>query len=66
MNLEWTTKPTLTLMDAAELLGIGRSTAYTAVREGTFPTRIITIGGRYIIPTTEMMALLGIETKETK
>lgn len=55
------TTPTVTLTYAAQLLGIGRSTAYTAARNGEFPTQIIKIGGRYIVPTKPLLDLLGLD-----
>lgn len=55
------TPTSLTLAEAASILGIGRSTAYAAARNGTFPTKVIQIGGRYIVPTKPLLDLLGIE-----
>ena len=49
-----------TLSFAARALGIGESSAYTAVRNGNFPCRVIKIiGGRYSVPTAELRAVLG-------
>lgn len=53
--------PTVTLIQAAKLLGIGRSTAYAAVRSNEFPTPVIKIGGRYVIPTKPLLDLLNLE-----
>lgn len=53
--------PTLPLPEAAALLGIGKSTAYAAVRKGSFPVRVIQIGGRYVVPTAPLLELLGID-----
>jgi excisionase family DNA binding protein len=39
---------TLTVTEAAELLGIGRSAAYEAARRGEIPT--IRVGRRILIP----------------
>jgi len=55
------TPTSLTLAEAASILGIGRSTAYAAARNNTFPTKVIQIGGRYIVPTKPLLDLLGIE-----
>lgn len=46
--------------EAADLLGIGRNSAYDAVREGRFPVRVIRVGARYLIPRVELEELLGI------
>lgn len=51
---------TCTLNFAARAVGIGQSSAYTAVRNGNFPCRVIRIGGRYTVPTAELKSLLGL------
>lgn len=53
--------PTIPLPEAAELLGIGKSTAYAAVRKGNFPVRVIQIGSRYVVPTKPLLELLDLE-----
>jgi excisionase family DNA binding protein len=50
------TKLTLTVMEAAELLGIGRSTAYEAVASGKIPT--LTIGHRKLVPRVALMRMI--------
>ena len=52
----------LTVVQAARLLGIGRSSAYQAVKSGTWPTRVLRIGRTIRIPSAEVLALLGIGT----
>jgi hypothetical protein len=42
------------------MLGIGRSLAYEAVRNGTFPVPVIKVGARYVIPRAPLEALLGL------
>jgi excisionase family DNA binding protein len=54
--------PALTVVQAAALLGIGRSNAYHAVRTQTWPTRVVRVGRCIRIPTAEVLRLLGIET----
>ncbi|GAA2213282.1 hypothetical protein GCM10009850_087440 [Nonomuraea monospora] len=49
----------LGLMQAARLLGIGRTTAYRLAKTGTFPCTVIRIGGRYVVPQRGLRALLG-------
>lgn len=51
--------PTLDLVDAARLLGIGRTLAYEMVREGTWPTPIIRAGRKIRIPSAPLRTLLG-------
>lgn len=53
--------PTVSLAEAAEILGISRSTAYAAVHSNEFPVQVIKIGGRYVVPTRPLLDLLGIE-----
>lgn len=53
--------PTVTIRRAAELLGISASGAYAAVRNNAFPTEIIQIGGRYVVPTAPLLELLGLD-----
>jgi predicted DNA-binding transcriptional regulator AlpA len=52
--------PTLDLVDAARLLGIGRTLAYEMVREGTWPTPIIRAGRKIRVPSAPLLALLGL------
>jgi excisionase family DNA binding protein len=49
--------PTVTVDEAAAILGISRGLAYQGVREGTLPS--ITIGRRIIVPTLALAALLA-------
>lgn len=53
-------KATYTLREAADLMGIGHSTAYAAARADAFPTKVIKIGGRYVVPTKPLLDLLGM------
>ncbi len=48
---------TMTIAEAAELLGISRSAAYRAVARGEIPT--IRIGRRFLVPTAKLYRLLG-------
>jgi excisionase family DNA binding protein len=54
--------PVLTVEEAAELLGLSRSTAYDAVRTGDLPS--IRIGRRILIPRARLEALLAGGEKE--
>lgn len=54
-------KPTIGLLEAAEILSIGRSTAYQSVRENTFPVPVIRIGTRIVVPTKPLLDLLGLD-----
>ena len=49
---------TVTVEEAAELLGIGRSTAYLAVKSGDLPT--IRLGRRLLVPRVQIDRMLGL------
>lgn len=51
-------KSLLSVDEAATLLGITRSTAYKAISDGTFPVRVIRLGGRLRIPRESVRRLL--------
>lgn len=59
------TRYTITLREAADVIGIGHSTAYAAVRTNEFPVPVIKIGGRYVVPTKPLLDLLGIQELPT-
>jgi excisionase family DNA binding protein len=48
---------TLTIEEAAGLLGVGRATAYEAARRGQLPT--LRIGRRLLVPRARLEELLG-------
>lgn len=47
---------------AGRMLRIGRTRAYAMARAGTFPARVIPVGAGYVVPTAEVLRLLGIDT----
>jgi excisionase family DNA binding protein len=54
--------PTLSIDEAAELCGIGRNAAYSAVHRGELPS--LRFGRRYRVPTAPLLEMLGIEDQE--
>lgn len=54
-------RPTLTVREAAPLLDIGEKLAYELVRTGRFPCRVLRVGTLIKIPTTDLLALLGLD-----
>ncbi len=52
-------RPTLSIEEAAELLGIGRSAAYECARRSQLPT--LRLGRRLRVPTAELRRLVGID-----
>jgi hypothetical protein len=46
---------------AAGVIGIPRSTAYAAIRAGSFPAPVIQISARkWVVPTAHLVELLGL------
>jgi len=58
-DADWgnTAARTVTVEQAARVLGIGRGLAYQAVKRGDIPS--IRIGGRILIPRARILELLG-------
>ncbi|MCX7542163.1 helix-turn-helix domain-containing protein [Corynebacterium sp. P5848] len=54
-------RPAISLPEAADILTIGRSTAYALAQKNQFPTPVIKIGGRYVVPTAPLRQLLGVD-----
>jgi len=46
---------------AAAILGIGRTKAYELAKHGEFPTRLLRIGRRYLVPVPAILTRLGVE-----
>lgn len=59
-----TSRPTLTIEEAGEVLGIGRSLAYEASRTGELPT--FRIGGRILVPTAKLLDRYGLAVTPTQ
>ncbi len=55
-------KLTLTVEEAAELLGIGRSLAYEMVRTGKIPA--LRLGGKWLISRSRLKAMVDGPTPE--
>jgi hypothetical protein len=53
---------TCSVADASIVLGIGRSTAYAAARDGSLPT--LTISHRRLVSTAKLRSMLGLEDEE--
>ena len=52
-------RSTCSVEEAAVLLGVGRSTAYAAARDGSLPT--LKISHRLLVPTARLLAMIGAE-----
>ena len=55
---------TCSIEEAAMLLGIGRSTAYAAARDGSLPT--VRLSHRLLVPTAKLREMLGLEADQAK
>lgn len=49
---------TISVEQAAQLLGLGRTAAYEAARRGDFPTR--RLGRRVVVPVPALLEWLGV------
>jgi predicted DNA-binding transcriptional regulator AlpA len=54
--------PTIDLLTAAGLLGVGRTAAYRLVREGRWPTPVLRAGRLIRVPTAPLLAAIGLAT----
>ena len=54
--------PTLTVVEAAALIGVGRTAAYVAVRQGLWPSVRVTTR-RLVVPTQSLLAMLYASPK---
>ena len=55
----------LDLVEAAALLGVGRTTAYRLVHDEQWPTPVLRLGRLIKIPTQPLLELLAGTTRET-
>jgi excisionase family DNA binding protein len=55
-----TLPPTVDLMTAAQVLGIGRTKAYELAKKGEFPVLTIRIGDLYRVSTPDLLKLIGL------
>ena len=53
-------KAVITVTETAALLGIGRTSAYEAIRRGELPS--LRIGRRLVVPVTQLLAALGVQS----
>ncbi|WP_228010474.1 helix-turn-helix domain-containing protein [Nonomuraea phyllanthi] len=57
-NTQLFQRPTMTVAEAAALLGLHRDAAYDAVRRGDLPS--LRIGRKILIPTAKLAGMLGL------
>lgn len=46
---------------AGAVLGMSSRSAYELARRGEFPVPALKLGGRYVVPTAPLLALLGLD-----
>ena len=63
MTLDDELPPILTVEQTAEVLGISRGLAFTAVRNGDIPS--IRIGRRILVPRDRLRQMLGFDPPAT-
>jgi predicted DNA-binding transcriptional regulator AlpA len=49
------------LPTAADILGVGHSSAYELVRTGQWPTPVLRLGRLIRVPSAPLLALVGVE-----
>ncbi len=52
--------PTVSVEQAGEMLGIGRTLAYRLAARGELPVPVVRIGRSLKVPTAPLLALLGL------
>ena len=55
---ELANQATISVEQAAQILGLGRTAAYEAARRGEFPTR--KLGRRVVVPVPALLEWLGV------
>ncbi|GAB3659997.1 hypothetical protein GCM10027589_21420 [Actinocorallia lasiicapitis] len=53
--------PTIDLLLAASILGIGRTKAYGLARAEQFPCKIVRVGDLYRVSTADLLRVLGVD-----
>ncbi|MFC3998871.1 helix-turn-helix domain-containing protein [Nocardiopsis sediminis] len=56
--------PTVDLMTAARVLGIGRTKAYELARAGEFPVHVVRIGDLYRVSTADLLRFIHADHPE--
>ena len=55
-------RPTISVVEAGQILGLSKPTAYEAVRRGDIPA--LRFGRRVVVPTAKLLAMLGLGASE--
>lgn len=52
--------PTVSLVEAGQVIEIGRTKAYAMARQGTFPVPVLRFGSRLRVSTAALRELVGL------
>lgn len=58
--------PTISVPEAADLLGVSSWTLYKAIREDASPIKILRIGRKIVVPTAPLLEQLGIHPNDDR
>jgi hypothetical protein len=48
------------VVTAGRALGVGRTKSYALARAAQFPCRVLRVGGSYLVPTADLLGVLGL------
>jgi hypothetical protein len=54
-------RPTVTVREAAEALGVSAAGLYRAVKAGTSPVEVVRVGARIVVPTASLRQILRLD-----
>lgn len=57
-------RQTYNVSNVAEILGMSKTSIYTAIKTGEFPFPVIKVGNRYVIPRQPVDAAINPETNQ--
>jgi hypothetical protein len=54
------------LVTAGRAFGLGRTKAFELAKQGEFPCKVLTVGVRYRVPRSDLLAALGVDFPEAQ
>jgi excisionase family DNA binding protein len=58
--------PTVSVAEAAKVLGISRAHAYSLAARGELGVRVLQLGSRRVVPTADLRRVLGLDDDQPK
>lgn len=52
--------PTVSVAFSAKCMGIGKTKAHELIKDGRFPCRVLKLGARYRVITSDLLDVLGL------